>query len=312
MKKPKVFQPRAIPLALFLPDMHYYLTWHKRPRTHIHHLANPSGVCHEDTGIVMQGDLASTRGYAIETVKIYRKLFPGVKIVISTWDTAAKVDVDALEDLGATVVMTKPPVFPGPFNRNMQLLSSSAGVIEASAQGVKYILKIRMDQRLYSPHALSLMKGLVEAFPVSGGPANQDKRLVVLSNNTFINRIYGVSDFLTFGLVRDVLTYWDFEHGAGQLPQGSNPSVEGKRELLPEVFFCSGFLSRTFWNCDWTQRDWVRVLQSRFIVVDGTSLDFFWNKYESREILWRRYGEVPDLEEVTFGGWLELFQSNEV
>jgi hypothetical protein len=306
VKKPKFLRNKRIDFSALAPDAKNYFTWHKRPRTLGNFKSNPSGISHQDTAIVLQGDLNSSARFAIETVKLYKKIFPGIQIVISTWATARIDDIEALEQLGSVVVLNQFPKFPGPSNRNLQLVSSNAGLRTANEMGAKYLLKTRLDQRLYSPHALSLMKGLLDKFPLSGPPTSQTERLVVMSNNTFISRIYGVSDFLTFGIAADVLAYWS----QGSQPEApidsSESNLDVSSETFPEVYFCNNFLKGTEWDCDWTQKDWELALKSRFIVVDGASLDFFWNKYSSREMLWRRYGQIPHLEEVTFGGWLEL------
>ena len=309
MKKPGFLRSKRMDFSVLVPDTKSYFTWHRRPRTLSNFMSNPSAVSHLDTAIVLQGDLNSSAKFAIETVKLYKQIFPGIQIVISTWATARKNDIEALENLGSIVVLSPFPTFPGPSNRNLQLVSSNAGLRAANKIGFKYLLKTRLDQRIYSPHALSLMKGLIEKFPLSGSPTSQTKRLTVISNNTFISRIYGVSDFLTFGIAADVLAYW----AEASKPEAPIDSPESNLDVstgtFPEVFFCSNFLKRTEWDCDWSQKDWELALQSRFIVVDGASLDFFWNKYSSREMLWRRYGQIPHLEEVTFGGWLELIGS---
>ena len=306
MRKPKIFREKRIDFTLLVPDVDSYLTWHRRPRTQKTFLSLPSGVSHEDTGIVLQGDLKISRGFTAETVKIYKKIFPGVNLLVSTWDTAHPKDIAALKALGATVITKPLPESSGPYNKNYQQKSAHAGLVEAKKLGVKYLMKTRVDQRLYSPHALSLMKGLIKSFPLLGSATNQNGRIVVISNNTFTNRIYGVSDFLTFGLADDIERYWDSESPTGLDVPYESPETS---ELYPEIFFCSRFLERTGWDCDWSQQDWMLALRSRFIVVDGTSLDFFWNKYSSREILWRRYGQTPHLEEVTFGHWIELIGS---
>lgn len=294
VKKPKNLNSKRIDFSLLVPDMKSYFTWHKRPRRLIDYKSIPSVVNHNDTAIILQGDLSSSSEFALETAKIYLRNFPGAHVVISTWQGARQSDIRILEELGCTIVLSPIPDSPGLSNRNLQLVSSSAGLKVGSEKGVKYLLKTRIDQRMYSPHALSLMKGLVNKFPISGPTISQSARLVVPSNNTFVNRIYGVSDFLMFGESRDVLDYWD--------PMAKSDDLE----VFPEVYFCRNFLKKTGWECKETKGDWELVLRSRFIVVDGVSLDLFWNKYSSREILWRRYGHIPHLEEVTFGGWLEL------
>lgn len=294
MKKPRILSTERIDFSLLVPDRKSYFTWHRRPRKAADYKSIPSAARHEDTAIILQGDLSTAREFALETVKIYLRNFPGVHVFVSTWQGARKGDIEKLERLGCTVVLSPVQESPGPSNRNLQLVSSDAGLKAGSEIGVKYLVKTRLDQRLYSPHALSLMKGLIKKFPITGPSTSQIRRLVVTSNNTFCNRLYGVSDFLTFGTSSDVLSYWD------------SITRSNESEDVPEVFYCRNFLKKTGWECKNTQSDWELVLQSRFIVVDGVSLDFFWNKYSSREILWRRYGQIPYLEEVTLGGWLEL------
>jgi len=299
VKKPKNLNSKRIDFSLLVPDIKSYFTWHRRPRRLVDYKSIPSAVKHDDTAIILQGDLSSSSEFALETAKIYFQNFPGVQVVISTWQGTRKSDIEEMEELGCTVVLSAIPESAGPLNRNLQLVSSSAGLKAGSEKGAKYLLKTRIDQRVYSPHALSLMKGLLQKFPISVRDTNQSARLVTISNNTFVNRIYGVSDFLMFGKSGDVLAYWD------TMGKSSEP------EEFSEVFYCRNFLDRTGWACKDTQKDWELVLRSRFIVVDGVSLDFFWNKYSSREMLWRRYGQIPHLEEVTFGGWLELMSQGD-
>lgn len=299
MKKPKNLNSKRIDFSLLVPDMKSYFTWHKRPRRLVDYKSISSAVKHDDTAIILQGGLSGSSEFAIETAKIYLQNFPGVQVVISTWQGTRKSDIAKLEELGCTVVLSTIPESAGPSNRNLQLVSSSAGLKAGSEKGAKYLLKTRIDQRMYSPHALSLMKGLLQKFPISGPTTSQNSRLVTISNNTFVNRIYGASDFLTFGKSGDVLAYWDLL------------GKSGEPEDFSEVFYCRHFLEKTGWECKETQKDWELVLRSRFIVVDGVSLDFFWNKYSSREMLWRRYGQIPHLEEITFGAWLELMSQGD-
>ena len=302
MKKPKIFRQKRIDFSLLIPDFESFFTWHRRPRASKDFYSLPSDWNHEDTGIVLQGDLKISKDFTVETVKLYKRIFPGVKLVVSTWNTADEKDLSSLQALGAIVISHPLPEPVGIYNRNYQLQSAHSGLIQANTQGVKYLLKTRVDQRLYSPHALSLMKGLIGAHPLTGPVANQSARIVAISNNTFTNRVYGLSDFLTFGTAEDILNYW---HSEGQTHLNSPRQGVESPELYPEIFFCSRFLKRTGWNCAWNQEDWQLALKHRFIIVDGTSLDFFWNKYSSREMLWRRYGQIPQFEEVTFGQWIE-------
>ena len=294
-----------------IPDSKSFLTWHKRPRLTAGNLSPSSRLDHSDTAIVLQGPVRGEIKFVAETVKLYRRLHPGVHIIVSTWEGTPKENLLLLSELGAEIILSEPPKYPGVSNTNLQLVSSKAGLAAAQERGVVYSLKTRVDQRLYSPAALSIMKNLA-GIPVLPAQASAAVgRLVALSSNTFMRRIYGLSDFLTFGRTEDVLAYWS--------PPLTNPdqfdtepnifalgAVSEESRGYPEVYLCSSFLQRHHWNLKWSHDDWVHALVERFVIADASSLDFFWNKYSSREYLWRRYGELPALEEIAWGDWIEL------
>jgi hypothetical protein len=297
-----------------IPDSKTFLTWHKRPRLTSNNLSPSSMLEHSDTAIVLQGPVRREIRFVAETVKLYTRLHPGVHIIVSTWDDTPIEDVLLLGELGAEIVLSQPPKYSGVSNTNLQLVSSRAGLEAAKKMGAEFSLKMRVDQRLYSPASLSILKMLAG---VPTGPTFRPsslKRIAALSTDTFMSRIYGLSDFLTFGRTEDVLEYWSAPITVPKVAVGGTEMNDSSQladctKEFPEVYVCSSFLERTGWHLGWSIQDWHKALVSRFAIADASTLDFFWNKYSSREHLWRRYGEISHLREVTWGDWLELLSA---
>jgi hypothetical protein len=286
-----------------------FFTWHKRPKLARDLSSLRKRLSHDDVCIVIQGSISGGSKFVVETILSYKSMFPGAEIVVSTWETSPGKDLDRVRATGVNVVTSSLPRTPGVGNSNLQIVSSEAGVRLSLKLGKEFTLKTRSDQRIYSPSAISLMKFLVQKFPLVHNLPNQLSRLVFTSTGTMLKRVYGLSDFLTFGKTLDVLKYWsitDEESPAyinlarlSKYPEFSNP------EIVPEVKICSQFLQRTGWKLEWTQEDWRRALIDRFLVLDAASLDLYWNKYSSREYLWRRYDD-DETDEFTFGDWADL------
>ena len=90
--------------------------------------------------IVMQGPIVTKDNFTLETVRLYRAIFPLASIIVSTWEDAPKDILKELNKLGAHVVINK--IFqPNGFgNVNYQITTSLAGANKAKEIGaVLYI-----------------------------------------------------------------------------------------------------------------------------------------------------------------------------
>jgi len=293
-----------------IPDMSSFYSWHKRPIKSSHVFLFPTSVDHSDTGVVIQGQVEGEVEFIKETIKLYQRQFMGSKIVVSTWDSTKESTISQLHDLGVEVVISEIPDTVGFGNVNLQLKSSIAGLEFASSFGLKYLLKTRSDQRLYSPTAISQLKHYVEQYPVFETTSVQSARLVTLSSSY---TVYGLSDFLTFGYSADVVSYWQSEFVSGSIASfelRSDDSASEIKTITPEVYLCASFLERTGWKSLWTEEDWLEAIRNRFLIIDPSSLDFFWNKYSSKEYWDRRYVQSKAPRIMSFGEWVEIFGQN--
>lgn len=271
---------------------------------------------HSHTCIVIQGPLITHRNYTLNSVRYYRELFPGVGLIVSTWDDEDVSQLRALESSGAHVLAGPKPGCPGPANINLQLTSTLRGLEAARDGGWKWSVRSRSDQRIHSRESLALLYGLWTTHPLPDPYAGSriSGRIVVGSLDSFRYRMYGVSDQFHFGDTNDLVTYWEMPHDERTLSQSTAPGGtlrEFALQRFAEVGLCSTFLSKVGWEPKWSLLDYWLAVRALFVIVDTSSLDLQWPKYTNREYRWRRYAVHSPLEELTFALWMSLVTTSE-
>lgn len=230
----------------------------------------------EEFAIVMQGPVIREAQFTLDTLKLYRKVYPGIKIILSTWNSTDKAILEEVSKLNIQVVTSELPDFSGDSNINYQLRSTVAGLRNLDGNKVKYVLKTRTDQRIYSPaDYLQFMAGVLETFPVSSELLK--KRLVVCNLNMFRYRKYSVSDMFMFGTLPDMKLYWDIPFQ--KEVQVYDRNKEFYENALAEGQLVSCFFKNIGYVPDKTQEDSQRFLGRYFYIIDKNVIDLFWYKY---------------------------------
>ena len=232
------------------------LTYHARPRN-----AGDMGIWSAPRpdlpplGLVLQGPVLRSNNFTLESVKLYKRTFPGTTIVLSTWKSEPPSVLEPFKQLGVEVLANDPPANPGQQNFNYQLISSSAGIARAAEMGAQYVMKTRTDQRVCGVNLQPLLMNLLETFPLRT-PSVQKRRLIVPGIGTLKSRLYGVSDMLQFGHIDDMRLYW----GAAQTDNRVLPNEKLTRRQFAmrrvcEVYLATEFLKAIGHKLDWTLRD---------------------------------------------------------
>lgn len=265
----------------------------------------------EKVGIVLQGPLLYQDDFTLETVKMYRKLYPETYLVLSTWQGENEVVINAIRNIGVDVIQSEKPNHPlrGHAFNNFQIVSSQTGIDRAIQEGCKYIMKTRTDQRMYGDGNISFFLDMMTIYPLTiKAPAKG--RLVATSLGTFSNRLYNVSDMLIFGYAEDVAAYFNCpmdERPHQEIVQG-NDLIEYSENRPGEIYFSTHYLEHNDWKLKWTITDSLQCFKEMFIIVDAEMLDLFWPKYTKREYRWRKYKpEESPLDQLTFKKWLEIY-----
>ena len=232
-------------------------------------------------GVVIQGKVMTAEDFTVRTVEHYRNSFPGCPIYVSTWKDESSQVINALEKAGAVVLLNDPPKMPGPTHLNYQIRSTRAGVEAACRSGCEYVLKTRTDTRMYAANIPDFLAGLIAHFPVDAGLRVRG-RLAVLDWATRLFIPQHPADMMMFGYAEDMATYWDVplcESTEISHAQICTRFSELLSPLVPEVYLCRHYLNKLDYAFEPTLESWWQCLADLFVVVDRTSLEHFWPKY---------------------------------
>ncbi|WP_439625405.1 WavE lipopolysaccharide synthesis family protein [Gemmata sp.] len=256
--------------------------------------------------VVVQGPPVVEDDFTLESVRVYRKHFPGQPVIVSTWDGTPAPVVESLRATGAEVVLSTPPADPGPLNVNFQLVSTRAGIERARQLGAKFVLKTRADQRVYAPSVAEFLVNVLKAFPVTTG-YRQRARIVSCGRSSYKFGLYQISDQLLFGDAGDMELYFSAPLRPSELPPDYRDVIGPIcRHKSPEAYLASRFLEAIGRPVAWTLADSWDSLAGHFCVVDPASLDLYWPKYAPHAEYATHYGGILSSQPLDFREWLAL------
>ena len=264
------------------------------------------------TAVVIQGPLQPRDNFTLETVKIYKKIYPLSPIIVSTWNSESKKSLNELERAGAVLVVEKKPIDSGWGNIELQVISTASGLRYARDLGCKHVAKTRTDWRMYRPSALQCLNSLLELYP----PADigkQEHRIVASSMATLKHRIYGLTDIFQYGTVIDMMKYWENldpdTQGKFQITQV--PQIINGTPLVAEIYLCARYLEAIGVNLEFTLNQWWESLKNNFIVIDDAMIDGVWNKYDKTfENRFTRSYTLRGPLAIDHFDWLRLLKSD--
>jgi len=205
------------------------------------------------------------------------------------------------------------PEYAGMSNINLQIVSSSRGVLSAQDLGAEYVLKTRTDQRLHAPNIFEYFLNLLTHFPVVKG-FSQKKRLIGLSINTFKYRLYDLSDMNIFGHIDDMVAFWSADldnrrFSEAEISQANRSIKVLSEHKIAEIYLVTEFFKKINRPILWTLEDSWQAFADHFIVADKESVDLFWPKYQHTEFRWLSYDTIKTSMEMNFREWFNIYQN---
>jgi hypothetical protein len=208
-------------------------------------------------GIVIQGPIMTRT--TLEICKFYKRIYPKVQIVLSTWE---KEDTDpflALSNDSFSVIKNVKPDLSGPSNINWQITSTMSGINFLVDQGCTHILKTRTDILLGN---FSFLNYLI--WEHSKGK----KHAVVFSSfNSFLFRLFSPSDQVMFGHATDIARFWSID----LVP-------EHQKIDFPEKFLFKKYLESCGYQTKEDFRNYLTALRDYTVIADHEQLGQVWNK----------------------------------
>jgi hypothetical protein len=236
----------------------------------LHHEANevPLIKDHARVGIVIQGQIIPRT--TLEICTFYKKIYPQVRIVLSTWEGEDTDPFKGLEDELFAIIQSVKPNAPGPSNINMQITSAIAGINQLRDQGCSHILKTRTDMLLGNSSFLNYLIWM----------HSKGKRhaLVFSSFNSFLFRLFSPTDQVMFGEATDIAQFWSID------------LVPNDKEIdFPEKYLFIKYLESYGYKTHDELNNYLTALRDYTVIADHEQLGQIWNKgaYTALNYRWR-------------------------
>ncbi len=300
----------------FLLDLTFnnYLTYHLRPKIFKDFELESTCEISEKFAVIIQGPIQENEEFLKQTVKIYKKIFKNSLIIVSTWESENKQFIEELRNENIHIILTDDTkIKKSRSNINKQIISTNVALNFAKEQDIKYCLKTRTDQRVYNNNLESFLIALLKIFPVKKNKIIKS-RIFVPPMGTFKFFLYHLTDLMMFGETEDLIKYWDKENydiGLKKMGLDEKNYFINDTPLCPETFLCSRFIGKIEDNVIWDLENWWRCLKDYFCIIDNSSLDSLWLKYEW-EVEYRYLKTYSDkiTRTVDFHEWLSLYNNS--
>ena len=290
-----------------------FLTYHLRPKYSKDFNLESTYVSKDKIAIIIQGPINEKFDFLKNTLSIYKKIFKNCLIIVSTWKNENIDLINSLKDENTFILFNEEPK-KSQKNINHQIISTNKALEFAYEKGAKYSIKTRADVRIGKNNLESFLISLIKTFPVKKNDLISS-RIIVPSLITFKYRIYSLSDIVMFGETTDLLKYFDketFIDGLKKFGLDENNLLKNETPVVAEIFLCSRFLHKLENNISWTLDSWWNCLKNYFCIIDNSSLDLFWNKYDwEYEYRYIRTYSNKFSRAIDFQDWLSLYNGFE-
>lgn len=208
-------------------------------------------------GIVIQGPVVENT--TLNFCAFIRSTYPDISVVLSTWEDEDVSKFKALQDEYFQIVQSKRPAFHGPSNINLQIVSSRAGIELLEKLGCSHILKTRTDIFLTNPQFINYL-----IWACSKGMPNA---IVFSSFNSFLFRLFSVSDQVMFGKTADIAKFWHLN----LVPENSSVTI-------PEIHLFYEYIKSFGFQPEETLESYLSALAEYSVIADHEQLGQTWNK----------------------------------
>jgi len=286
-----------------------YLTFHLRPKKSENFYLKSTAKTEEKFAIIIQGPIKDKFFFLKNTIEIYKKIFPNSSIIISTWENENINLINTLKKENIFILFNKEPA-KSLSNIDHQIYSTNSALKFAKEIGAKYSIKTRADIRINKNNLETFLLSLIKTFPAKKNNFI-NSRIIVPSLITFKYRIYSLSDIVMFGETEDLIKYFDketFAEGLKKFNLNENNLLKNETPIVAEIFLCSRFVNNLEGKISWELNNWWATLKNYFCVIDNSSLDLFWYKYDwEYEYRYLRTYSGKFARAIDFQDWLALY-----
>ena len=102
-----------------------------------------------------------------------------------------------------------------------------------------------------------------------------------------------------------------FEEGIKKFNLNKENLLIEQTPVIAEIFLCSRFIYQIEGNISWNLKNWWKCLKDYFCVIDNSSLDLLWYKYDwEYEYRYLRTYSDKFARAIDFQDWLSLYNDH--
>ena len=258
-----------------------------------------------DCCIIIQGPIKIEDNFTLETIKLYIKLHKNSLIILSTWSDTPEEILSVFRELNIKLILNQKPQNPGWSHINFQMLSVHSAIQYAKKMNLKYIAKTRTDCRVYSPVFLVYCKTILKQYPSYSNTKNR----IISSDFSSKHMIYGLDDKFQFGFIDEMEIFWNYVPWEDEIKNKfDNQKVINETPVVCEFFLTARYLKELNIFSKWDLSSWWLSLKNNFIIIDSSSIDLFFYKYDYyfEQRFYRAYGSEYQ-KSITYSDWLLLY-----
>ena len=290
-----------------------YLTYHLRPKKAEDFNLESTCKIDEKIAIIIQGPIQKKFDFLKNTLAIYKKIFKNSIIIISTWKSENIEKLNTLKDENIHILFNDEPE-KSQSNIDHQIFSTNIALKFAINHNAKYSIKTRADVRLNKSNLETFFISLIKTFPVKSNSLIKS-RIIVPSLITFKFRIFSLSDIVMCGETNDLLQYFDlelFRNGLKKFDLDEKKLLKNETPVVAEIFLCARFMNKLNNSISWNLESWWDSLKNYFCIIDNSSLDLIWYKYDwNYEYRYIRTYSDKFARAIDFQDWLSLYNNSE-
>ena len=260
----------------------------------------------ENTGIVIQGPIKNNIKNINSSVRFYNINYPELKIIISTWETEKKYASLIDQNFNGYIIYNSLPKNPGPSNINLQIISTISGLREIEKMNVKRCLKMRTDLTHLNIDALSILENRFNL--TKEIEKSNINKIIVLSQNNFLFRLFGISDLFQYGELDDLIELWDIELDSRE-PYNEDYLIEksvleASKMQFSEVYIFLKYLRKKNFKIVWKLETSIKAFTRYTVPINPMEIGVYWNKYSYLAQRFRLHKNSWKFQEFDFNLWL--------
>lgn len=266
--------------------------------------------------IIVQGPLHQSSHITIETIKLYKRLYPSSAIIFSSWRGMQTHVARAIEGLGVHLLLNEMPDNAGAHNVNYQIVSTFNAIEMAKSLGCRYVLKTRTDMRFCRASSLSALISLLDMYP-SSNVTSSEGRIIEIGSTSCRFRPWSLCDVFQFANIDDLYVFWKVQldsrtGNAKEFFSKPRTAREVSAYNVAEIYLHRNYAKTLGYPSNTSVYECWDFVKNEIIIIDKELIDLCWFKYEHFEYLWvgdPGYGENQTLSRFSHAEWLSLYSN---